>query len=379
MTAKTALLHIGTTKTGTTSIQESLARAQRSGSLGPYHYPLFGGDRNHHRLTMLYLPYEDQPPSRRVDFPQDDDHYQRARRSYRDFLFRTLRSSAGAILSAEVLSGCLDSSAAGRLRHDLESLGFGEFHVVLYVRDPADFYLSRTQNQLKLPKAHRPAIVDPFSFKYAFRKITENWEQAFPGRLMSRRYPTGPQGDVLTDFSDVMQGCLGVRLPRAPARLNTTISAEGMVLMQQYREIVGTDEGGLRFPGLDRLVAFLRRSGQDIPQTRPALKSAIAEQIRSNHLDDAEFIRARYGVDLGLECSGGSSPLMERSSWRVEDILESVDLDIVQRLWEGFERAGSDPQRPLPLQLAARVYRAIPYHRRPARLDAFLRSRFVQG
>ncbi len=379
MTPKTALLHIGTPKTGSTSIQECLAQAERAGSLRPCRYPLFRGDRNHNRLAMLYLPYQDQPPPRRVEFPQDDDHYQRVRRQYQKFLFRTLRSAEGAIISAEVLSNCLDTPAAARLRQDLESLGFGEFHVVLYVRDPADFYLSRTQNQLKLPAHPHPAVANPVSFEYRFRRIAENWEQAFPGRLDVRRYPNGLQGDVLTDFSHVVRGCLGVRLPPAAARLNTTISAEGMVLMEQYRQRVGTDEGGLRFPGLDRLVAFLKRSGQRIPQTRPALKSAVAEQIRSNHQQDAEYIRVRYGVDVGVQCSGSVAPLPARSSWRVEDILESVDLDIVQRLWEEFERAGPDPSQPLPLRLAGRAYRVIPHARRPARLDALLRSRFLKG
>jgi hypothetical protein len=376
MMPKTALIHIGTPKTGTTSIQECLARAECDGSLRPYRYPLFRGDREHNRLTMLYLPHQEQPAPRRVEFPRDDERFRRTQLRYRQFLFRILRSSGGAILSGEVLSNCFGPAAAGQLRRDLESLGFRQFHIVLYVREPADFYLSRTQSQLKLPVHPSPAVADPMAFRYRFRRIAENWEQAFPDRVIVRRYPSGPQHNVLEDFSDLTQKCLRVTLPRSQTRLNTTLSAEGMAVMQDYRQAVGTDSGGLAIPGLDRLVAFLAQSVQCLPQTKPKLKADVAEEIRANHTEDAEFLKSRYGVDLGLGGSAGLGTLSAHSSWRVEDILESVDREIVQRLLEEF---GQLRQRPLPVRIATKAYRSVPLSRRPARLDAWLRSRFGEG
>jgi hypothetical protein len=378
MMPKTALIHIGTPKTGTTSIQECLAAAEAAGALAPYRYPLFRGDRNHNRLTMLYLPYAEQPPDRRVEFRRDDKNYQRVRREYRRVLFRALRSSRGAIISGEVMGICFHPSTARQFRSDLESLGFRDFHILLYVRDPADFYLSRTQNQLKLAKHNRPAVIEPDSFRYMFRPIAEKWEQAFPGRLSVRHYSNSPGYDVIQDFSDQLHRCLGITLPRAAARLNTTVSAEAMLVMQDYRQAIGTDEGGLRYPGLDRLVSFLR-STKHIPQTKPALKAEVAETVRANHRDDAEFIFSRYGVDLGLQGFGSAAPLAARSSWRVEDILESFDPDIVERLREEFARADSDRRKSLPLHVAKRFYRSVPLSRRPARLDGWLRSRFGEG
>ena len=58
---KTALLHIGTSKTGTTSIQKWLAHAQQHGKLAPVRYPLWGSDSNHQRLVAVYKSYEDLP------------------------------------------------------------------------------------------------------------------------------------------------------------------------------------------------------------------------------------------------------------------------------------------------------------------------------
>jgi hypothetical protein len=379
MTAKTALIHIGTPKTGTTSIQECLARAEVAGSLRPYRYPLFRGHRNHNRLTMLYLSHDDLPKPRLVEYPHDDESFRLARRRYRQALFEKLHSAAGAILSGEVLGNALGPLAAGRLRNDLESIGFQQFYVPIYIRDPADFYLSSIQQTLKRPFHRELVVADPRSFRYSFRHSAENWEQVFPGSVIVRQYPNSAGYDVIEDFSQVLQRYLGIAVPPSKARLNTTISAEAMVVMQEYREAVGPDEGGRLIPDLDRLVAFLAQSRQRIPQTKPVLNAELAETIRASHRQDAEFIKSRYGVDLGLGRDGGANPLAVRSGWRVEDILESVDLDVVERLSEEFRRAAPPRRRPVAVRVAARAYRAIPYASRPARLEALLRNRFTGG
>lgn len=379
MTPKTALLHIGTSKTGTTSIQESLAHAETQGALSPCRYPLWRLDRNHNRLTTLYLPYRDLPQIWHARYPHDDNRFSLARRRYRRFLFRALQSSQGAILSGESLSNYFSASVAGRFREDLESLGFGKFHIVLYIRDPADFYLSRTQQVLKWSFYPTTVVADPVSFRYQFRRMAETWEQVFPGSVIVRRFPGGWQGDVIDDFTGLLGEHLGITLPRAADRLNTTVSAEAMAVLQDYRQATGPDEDGLLIPGLDRLVAFLAQSGQRISQTRPALKAAVAQQIRDNHRQDAEFINFRYGVDLGLGRAGGAAPMAARASWRVEDILESVDHEVVRRLEGEFARLGPVRNGSLPVRVAVRAYRAIPPQRRPAHLDAWLRAKTGRG
>jgi|GEM_PF-2881764 len=355
MNPKTALLHIGTPKTGTTSIQSYLSESDLTGTLLPYRYPMFRHDRDHNRLTTLYLAHKDQPGPRHVMFPRDDNRYQRIRTQYRQFLFQALRSSKGAILSGEALHR-FTPSAIIQFREDLESLGFEEFLIVLYIRDPADFYLSLTQSILNLPLQGITAVADPLSFKYRFRQISENYEQVFPGKVIVRCYPRDAQHDVIDDFSGLLEHYLGITVPFHSVRLNTTVSAEAMVVMQDYRQSVGIDKDGLLIPGLDRLVAFLIRSVRRIPQTKPKLKADVAEIIRANHLEDAEFIKARYGVDLGLERSEDTPMISPRPSWRVEDIVESVDPEIVQRLRDMFLRARL---RLLLMDVAKGVYRAV--------------------
>ena len=69
---------------------------------------------------------------------------------------------------------------------------------------------------------------------------------------------------------------------------------------------------------------------------------------------------------------------MRAANHRIDDIVESVDPDIVRELLLRLARVelGRRPaQRPLPLRLAARAYRAVPPAQKPAALDRWLRSR----
>lgn len=372
MAPKTALLHIGSAKTGSTSIQGLLAQAEADGSLMPYRYPLRRGDRGQEKLGWLYLPEEHLLEYLRPGYRASE------RERYRRFLFGELGSSAGAVLSWEALCSVLSVSSASRLRTDLESVGFGSFHVLLYVRDPADQYLSWTQQQLKNSYGSR-LVPDPASFRYPIRRMAETWEEAFPGSLIVRRYRGGPQFDIIDDFTDQLRTCLGIDLPRTSMRSNSTVSAEAMQILHDYRQALGPDSG-FPVPGVAELVAFLQRSAKLVPQTKPVLKDAVAAQIRANHQADAEFINSRYGVDLGLRDVGVPAPLPPRPSWRVEDIVESVDAAAVQQLLVQIacDELGRKPGSPL-VRAAHRVYGAIPPDRRPAALDSWLRSHFRKG
>jgi len=251
-------------------------------------------------------------------------------------------------------------------------LGFEEFHVVLYVRDPADYYLSRVQQLLKGPSA-TPFIEDTESFKYDFRGMAETWEQVFPGRLIVRNFPKDPHHDVIDDFAALLEEHLGVALTRVPTRENTSVSAEGMQILQDYRGTFCPDHRVLTSDAA-RLIEFLERSVQDLPQTKPLLKEELAARIRANHKADADEIYARYGVDLDFRSVDSAvKTLPSCSSYRVEDIVESVDPEIVHRLLLRLARTeldGNTVRRSL-VRVATKAYRrGIPRHIGPAALEA---------
>jgi hypothetical protein len=371
--SKAVLLHIGTMKTGTTSIQTWLAEAQKQGSLTPVCYPLWPGDRCHERLAMLYQPYEDWAPWMRQAYPSRRRQMESLRRQYRRFLFGELRSAGDAVLSAEALS-YFSPRLVAQLRDDLESLGFRDFRVVLYIRDPAEFYISSAQQRLRV-HIRPPLVKDPVSFRYNFRRMTETWEQAFPDRLIVRKFSSDPSLDVIDDFANLLKQYLGVSLPRAGIRENTSLSAEGMQILQDYRETFWPDSGGIITPDVARLVSFLLGPARDIPQHKPVLKEQVAAQVRANHKGDADELYRRYGLDLGLRDLDPIAPLPPRQTYRVEDIVQSVDPRTVGQILLRLAPAGlggSPAER--SRAVAGAVYRRIPPAHRPERLAEWLRS-----
>lgn len=283
---KTILLHIGTGKTGTTSIQNALAGSRRA--LAPVCYPRMFGEGNHNRLLMLYLAggqvprylYDGHPAGRLGKVRS----YQ-----YRRNMFGQLASARSAIISGESLSATLTPVAARSLRSDLESVGFQRFRIILDIRDPADYFLSLTQQRLRSPTsrlrspASQTGLVgfDASSFTYEFRRMVDTWEEVFPGDLVVRKFPATAEGDVVEDFSALMRQYLGVSLPAGRIRSNTTISAEAMQILQNYRSIFRSMSDTRLAPEVNRLVRFLEGVSTEVVQNKPVLKIDVAESIRA--------------------------------------------------------------------------------------------------
>lgn len=374
MKPKTALIHIGTHKTGTTSIQQCLADAARNGGLGSVCYPLNHRNRSHNRLQLLYRPLKNASPYFQQAYPTENWQYRRMLRRYRRSFFTQLARADAAVISAEDL--CLFSAEqAARFRADLEAAGFREFHVVLYVRDPADFYLSFVQEHLKCPR--EPRIDPPDTFTYPFLQMAEAWESVFPGRLIVRRALLTPQEDVTDDFCRVLGTHLDVSLPPCAARMNASLSAEAMQILLDYRQRFWSNKGGWVTPDVSRLIQFLLASRSSLPQTKPVLKDAITTRIRENHQADADMMLSRYGLDLALGPAVPVPRLPSLPEYRVEDIVQSIDHDIVRRLL--LELVHTELGCPLSfrvaagsLRTAAELYQCIPF--RSQRLDDWLRS-----
>jgi hypothetical protein len=362
---KTILLHIGTGKTGTTSIQNALVGSRRA--LTPVCYPRVFGEGNHNRLLMLYLAGDQVPRYLYDGHPAGRLGKVRLDR-YRRSIFGQLASARSAIISGESLSATLTPVAARHLRSDLESVGFKQFQVILYIRDPADFFLSLTQQRLRSPTSQTELIgVDASSFTYKFRRIIDTWEEVFPGDMVVRKFPGTAEGDVVEDFSALMRQYLGVALPAGRIRNNTTISAEAMQILQNYRSSFRPMNDTRLAPDVNRLVRYLEGSSTEVVQNKPVLRIDVAESIRARHKSDADFVFSRYGVDLGLSDVNSDAALYPSQTQRVEDLLETVDRGVIEELLLRFahsnvlqnSRLAENSKRSLPLRVAARVNQAL--------------------
>jgi hypothetical protein len=133
---KAVLIHIGTRKTGSTSTQNMLADARED--ISHIRYILIGRDRNQNRLITLY-PRRNQWPLHWHDVDAETC------RRYCQFISADFSSPGDAMISGAALSRWLTPAAVQALMDSLESFGFRRFHLTLYLRDPADYYLSDMQ------------------------------------------------------------------------------------------------------------------------------------------------------------------------------------------------------------------------------------------
>lgn len=355
------LIHIETHKTGTTSVQGALARTEIDGTLRPVRYPMPDGrsqiaDAGQHWLAWSYLPYEQWKPNERALFPVDGARRAELLERYRRSLFGQLRTADRAVPSSEGFSW-LPADSVVRLRKDLEKAGFREFRVAIYVRDPADYYLSATQEFLKMSGR----MVSPIKFRYRFRSAIEAWEEAFPGCLVVRRFPGDPDFDVVQDFSRLTQEFLGMPLSSPRRRANTSVSAEGMEILHRYRSTFWPHRHGVNTPDSLRLAEFLRQSRTTVSQTRPELRPEIAAWIRAAHRDDLVFVAERYG--LALEANRAAPverPRLDQGSIRVTEVLRAIDHETVTNLLLLIAKAGMDrdpPKRALLFRIASRLSR----------------------
>lgn len=331
---KSVIVHIGTHKTGSTSIQGALAKAHNSGSIRPACYPVAMGRLNHKLLASKYLPSELIPAHWPAWLSAGDTRTKNLLTRYERLVFEALRSAECAVLSAENMS-YYPTEGVQQLRRDLETAGYRNFHIVLYIRDPAEFYLSQTQQFLK----SLAEVPNPKLFRYRFAETAATWESVFPGRVIVRHYRCSAEHDVVQDFSGLLRAHLGVSLPATSPRLNTTISAEGMEILDRYRPIYWQGKCAADGPNTGRLVGYLQ-SAQVVRQTRPTLRPVIADMIRANHKVDAELINSRYGIDLGLQDANFDGTTDDPDTYRVADILQYVDPDVVTHLLVWLVKAG---------------------------------------
>jgi hypothetical protein len=312
-------------------------------------------------LIPLYIPTSEWAPIWHAKYYASKRRLASVRRDYRTFLFDELRSAPNAILSNEDLS-YFSAASVEQLRADLEDLGFQEFHIVLYVRDPADYFLSMLHSVLKLSLGTSPSGHDPATFHYDFLRTADTWEQTFPGSVEVRHYRHDPDFDVVQDFSSVMVGRFGMTIPLRSVRANTSLSAEGLKIMQDYRLAFWPDNGGVATPDAVRLYEMLARSTTDVAQTKPVLKPVVAECIRANHLADAEKLKTRYGVDLGLQGANPHHSLRPGGAMKVAEIVESVDPGVVYQLMLRLAHTtlgGAPAQRRLLARVVSRAHRTL--------------------
>jgi hypothetical protein len=315
---KSILIHIGLHKTGTTAIQQTLAEARTAGQLGSVCYPL-PHLRSHNRLAAAYLPHHRLPRFDRTHFPIDNQSFRTdIAKLLRDCLAE-LGSVDSAVLSGENLS-MLETPEIEKLRQDLRSSGYERFRVLVYVREPASQYLSESQQVRKASSQ----LLSPVCYRYEFRSVVESWGSVFPGELQIREFRSQHHAfDVVSDFASVLNDFHNVSLwLPSYARSNESVSAEGMLILQQYQSMFSWDQDDVFTMDKLALVRLLEESVSVVAQTPPVIRPEIAAVIRSRHREDVRWLASHHHVSLDLTQDYLQEAVVGIGSGRVSDVRE---------------------------------------------------------
>lgn len=338
------LLHIGMPKTGTSTLQEALHTNRRRLRDVGVRYPDPGSRMHGHALLVTPFFDDEGMPREFRGAPARARH--RGVRLWDRIANDASRGDASTmILSTEYLYG-LREDRIESLAALLRSL-FDPVEVVCYVREPASYYVSLTQQVVRGSGRIQP----PARFRMRTPQCLGRYEAAFDGRVEVRAFqPTSlVAGDIVTDFL-ATYAPEGRRFADATPRaaVNESLSAEAMCVLQQrhlHREgpVVLTRETA-------RLVARLRELEQRIPCTRARLRPEIEAALVHRHRSELAYLHDAHGVVFDDIADPAPTGTPAPPGWEADDLASIlvVEEDRVEALDRALRRGRRRRRRVSP-------------------------------
>jgi hypothetical protein len=231
------VLHLGTGKTGTTTIQELMRQSRSALAEQGVLYPRTPGAVRHARFGLSFrsdaelagMPAWHQM---RAQSPE------RFRRRFGRRLLTEIAEAAPSmvVFSDEALYG-LSRDSVSRLRAFTDSLG-GQTRLVVYLRRQDDHLRSDYQQHVKTGEVRRMArwtADHDRSATYDYARRLARWEDAMaPAELVVRRFERSSfkDGSLEADFLEAA-GLTGIE-PTVIPRMNETLDAETVEFLRVY-------------------------------------------------------------------------------------------------------------------------------------------------
>jgi hypothetical protein len=328
------VLHIGMPKTGTSTLQRALSGESRVLHQAGILYPSPKGFRvtksnhnaNHNALSCVLLSFdrihrEFRSPGRSLE------HLRAYGKEFWDDIEQQVSCSRAttAVLSSEYLFAYSDDEVQA-LRALLEPL-FDEVEVVVYVRHPAEYYLSMMQQKVKASYAIRA----PSEFRTRYRICITRYADAFDGRLSVRAFEREALigGSIVQDFA----GHFLPQIPGGPPELdieevNTSMSGEAMCIVQSLRRHAWPDQNDVFTPECQHITSVLNEIRDETGQTPPRLKPAIDAGLTIRHRADLLWLQSEFGVVLDHASDPSApDPDPDEAGWTSTDLLDILDIE----------------------------------------------------
>jgi|GEM_PF-3696564 len=288
-------VHVGPTKTGSTALQKSLAANRKLLRKHGILYPITRDKGFNHNILLAGLKHQRQIP-RLVwhDLQSSGETPAQCFQREAAFIARQIRRHRPAhiILSSEGLFRKPTQFVPEFWTALLADFEF-TLDYVAYVRDPAKRLVSSAQQRLR--HSHRLKLsADHLRMGPVLAAI----EAAGPVRLKCFDRIRAEAIDLARDFlADIAPDLPTNRFNTPPA--NETMSAEAMVVLQDYRaalhaESANEPRGDVR--QLLRQFKALGEMGGNV--VRPRLRAAVERQVYAALAADIDWLAERYTIDL---------------------------------------------------------------------------------
>lgn len=276
---KKLYLHIGSPKTGTTSIQQAFAANRPALETQGFCYP--GDDICHHWLYFITEQDQDRWPRQFKGQPASG-----IQRGFRQHL-RAIDRDLGKDISRYLLSSeyfFIDDPQA--IARALQFLGnfFDEIEVIAFVRCPVSFYASSQQQVIKASSRLTP----PWEFHYKFRSVIQAWEDQAKMTVLGHR----PESDSLATLCAHL-GVNSHQLAHPAGMQNQSLSVEHMLMLEKLQQRIYPDQDNLFKPHLGLIQQVKMPS-----LTKPVLRDDVQALIQARHVDDLEWLKHTHGVDV---------------------------------------------------------------------------------
>lgn len=293
------ILHIGTEKTGTTSIQEFLGINRAALAEQGLHVPEFLGARTH-RWAAYMAENVDRIDhfSKELGLAESVEKRQGRKQEIRAQLEEEVARHPGCrwLISSEHLQSRLTTREEVERLADILKPLFSDIRILVYLRHPLATAISYWSMRVK-GGAPLPALGEPGSFGHHIcdhRGILERWLAAFPSspfcvRLFERQ--SFEAGDLIRDF------CAAAGIDwqpelRMPPRLNETLSYQAIRLLARINEQVPRWINGQINPNRAALASSFLECFASFPAYRPS-RSEL-ERYSAFYRDSEEWVRATF-------------------------------------------------------------------------------------
>jgi tetratricopeptide (TPR) repeat protein len=306
---RTLFLHIGTTKTGSTSIQHILHTRRKTLPAQGVAYPATPGDNRHILLATAYTSYPEMWEERDLPIWEGREPAKRIA-AYLGELKAELTALPThidrVILSAEHFATHLRAPEDIKRLHDDLQPFFDRMKVIVYLRRQDLHFASMHAQFVRLGNTNPPDMdrLTAFHHEYDYAALIGRWAEAFGEHAMIPRLFEGAKGarfDVVEDFATICGLTLAIAPDDNARARNLSMTLPGQnLLLELGRTLQATDPDATNATAIASRTLWQRLSetvsaaapGSGWQPTRAEARAFVARFAQSN-----EAVRQRWFPD----------------------------------------------------------------------------------